>query len=61
MGCLGALAVFRNAAYLFVAVVGLTACHTASPEPDFQTRYQSYIGFPLSVYGADRTHAVQRH
>jgi hypothetical protein len=32
------------------AVFALAGCQTASQEPDFQTRYRPYIGFPLSVF-----------
>jgi hypothetical protein len=35
---------------IFFAAFALAGCQTASQEPDFQTRYRPYIGFPLSVF-----------
>jgi len=33
-----------------ISIIALAGCQTASRQPDFQTRYQPYVGFPLSVF-----------
>jgi hypothetical protein len=41
--------VLRYASIACAAFV-LAGCQTVSQQPDFQTRYQPYVGFPLSVF-----------